>query len=193
MAGLADVRPFTHSFEATIERHGVGRDRKVWYAVLFLPDVIAKEMPFDRYPQLRVEGEIAELPVKNAFIPAGDGRYYVIVSADTLKNAGVALGHTVEMRFRVADQDAVDVPDSLARALSSDETAARAWDALTVGQRRGLPHHVASARTKGTSDRRVAAVLAALTGNLPSDVLPADVKRLHRLLGRPGLSPEGLV
>lgn len=182
---------FQHSFEAAIERHGVGRSRKVWYSVLFLPEEIADILPFDRHPQLRIEGEIAELPVKSAFIPAGDGRHYVIVSPETLRNAGIAVGHRVEMRFRVADQESVDVPDGLARALSRDEAAARAWQALTVGRRRGLAHHVAGARTQSTRDRRIAAVLAAVTGRSVGDDLAADVGRLRRLLGNPRVRPEG--
>lgn len=174
---------FTHSFEAVIERHSLGR--KIWYHVLFLPPDIAAELPFDQHPQLRIEGEIADVPVKSAFIPAGDGRYYVIVSPETLKDADVRAGQSVDMRFRVADQSAVVVPEDLARALALDGEAAAAWDALTVGRRRGLAHHVASAKSTATRERRIAGVFAAMTGTAREGATAQDVARLARLLGKP--------
>jgi hypothetical protein len=175
---------FTHHFEGPIERHGVGRRRKVWYVVVFLPRALADALPFDRRPQLRIEGEIADVPAKSAFVPAGDGRHYLIVSPATLKAASLVLGQTVEVRFRVADQTAVDVPDDLARALRVDVEADRAWASLTPGRRRGLAHYVAAAKTDGTRARRVAAVLAAVTARKPEPFVADDVKRLGRLLGK---------
>jgi hypothetical protein len=120
---------YTHHFEAVIERHGVGRTRKIWYRVVFLPSEMAAELPFGQFPQLRIEGEIADIPVKSAFIGAGDGRYYVIVSPALLKAAGVSYGDVVEMRFRVADQDAVDMPQPLSQALQRDRRAGKAFSA----------------------------------------------------------------
>ena len=169
-------------FEGEIARHGVGRGRKLWYTVVFLPPDLAETLPFDRHPQLRVEGELADLPFKSAFISAGDGRYYMMVSPETLKAAALAVGHTVEVRFRVADQEAVDVPEALADALADDEEASLAWDALTTGRRRALAHHVATAKTDPTRNRRVAAVLAAVTDRTPEAAIADDVKRLGWLL-----------
>jgi hypothetical protein len=174
----------THSFEARLDRHGVGKTRKVWYTVLFLPQDIATGLPFDQHPQLRIVGEIADVPVKNAFISAGDGRYYVIVSPEVLKAAEVKRGDLVEMRFRVADQAAVDVPDVLTHALKRNRAAKTAWDALTVARRRGLAHHIVSAKTESTQARRVAAVIAAITDAEVDGSLATDVQRLDRLLGR---------
>lgn len=177
---------FPHAFETRIERHGVGRTRKVWYSVVFLPDGIARTLPFDRHPQLRVEGELAEVPVAGAFISAGEGRRYLIVSPATMEQAGVGPGDRVEVRFRVADQEAVDVPDALARALAADPAATAAWGALTVGRRRGLAVHVDGARTDATRARRVAAVLSAIVGEPRPGAEEADVRRLDHLLGRKG-------
>jgi Bacteriocin-protection, YdeI or OmpD-Associated/Domain of unknown function (DUF1905) len=175
---------FTHEFEAPIERHGVGRSRKVWYNVVFLPDRLAIELPFERHPQLRIEGEIAEVPIKSAFIPAGGGRHYLIVSPDTLKSASLGLGQIVEVRFRVGDQAAIDIPDNLQRALSNDQLSNEAWNKLTPGRKRALAHHVNMAKTEGTRMRRVAAVLAAITGNAATEAIAADAARLARLLGQ---------
>lgn len=174
---------FTHEFEMPIVRHGVGRSRKVWYNVIFLPLNIAVDLPFAQHPQLRIEGEIADVPVKNALIPAGDGRYYMIVSPETLKSAELALGQIVGVRFRIADQDAVDLPEDLARALNG-APASRHWAALTPGRRRGLAHFVATAKGDATRRRRIAAVLAAIAGDPAEGDVAADVARLGRLLGR---------
>lgn len=172
---------FTHEFEGPIERHGVGRDRKVWYTVVFLPEALTSGLPFDRHPQLRVEGEIADVPVKGAFLSSGDGRYYLIVSPETLKAGSIAPGQTVAVRFRIADQDAVDVPPALEQALRGDTAATEAWEALTTGRRRALAHHVATAKGEATRARRAEAVLVAITGRTPSDRVAGDVERLRWL------------
>jgi uncharacterized protein YdeI (YjbR/CyaY-like superfamily) len=62
----------------------------------------------------------------------------------------------------VADQHAVTVPDELAAALRHERAAARAWEALTPGKRRGFAHRVAAAKATETRRRRVDEVLAAL-------------------------------
>ncbi len=149
----APLYPF--SFEAEIEKFGVGKDRKIWYNVLFLPPDLRAELPFDTYPRLRVEGEIADVPVANAFIPAGDGRNYVIVSPQVLRDAGMKLGDTVEMRFRIADQDHVDVPEVLQAALAHDSDVAAAWYVLTPGRKRMAVQHVLSAKSAPTRQRRL--------------------------------------
>jgi hypothetical protein len=177
---------FPHAFEGRIDRHGVGRDRKVRYTVVFLPDAIARDLPFDRHPQLRIEGEVADVPVAGAFLSAGDGWRYLIVSPATLEQAGVGPGDAVEVRFRVADQEAVEVPDALDRALALDPPAKAAWNALTVGRRRGLAVHVAGAKTEATRSRRIAAVLSAVAGEPRPGAEEKDVRRLGHLLGRKG-------
>jgi Bacteriocin-protection, YdeI or OmpD-Associated/Domain of unknown function (DUF1905) len=153
---------YPYTFEAPVERFGVGKVRKVWYNVLFLPADVRAALPFSQYPRLRVEGEIAEMPIANAFIPTGDGRNYVIVAPSVMKEAGVALGDVVEMRFRIADQDHVDVPEALALALQGDEAAQSAWLALTPGKQRMIVQHVLSAKTPATKQRRLDEALAAI-------------------------------
>jgi len=153
---------FDHAFEGAIDRFGVGKTRKVWYSVLFLPPEIASDLPFARYPRLRVDGEIADVPVTGAWMPTGDGRRYFIVGPRVFRDASVGVGSVVEMRFRIADQDAVDMPDALAAALLLDADAAKAWAALTPGKQRGLTHSVHGAKTDPTRARRVAEVIASL-------------------------------
>ncbi len=175
---------YSHEFDAALERHGVGRGRQIVYTVLFLPPELARQLPLDQHPQLRIEGEIADVPMAGAFISAGDGRRYVMVSPDVQRQAGVGPGDWVTMRFRVADQDAVDVPPALEAALGRDAEAQAAWTGLTSGRRRALAHLVASARTDSTRDRRVAAIVVAITGRPVPPALAADVDRLAYLFGR---------
>ncbi|MEM8793982.1 MAG: DUF1905 domain-containing protein, partial [Pseudomonadota bacterium] len=98
---------FTHEFTGPIERHGVGKSRVIMYKVLFMPPHFEAELPFKTYPRLRVEGEIADVPVRGAWMPVGDGRRYFIVSPEIKANTGLDIGDEVEMRFRVDDQDFV--------------------------------------------------------------------------------------
>ncbi|MEL6962054.1 MAG: DUF1905 domain-containing protein, partial [Pseudomonadota bacterium] len=100
---------YTHEFEAVIDRHGVGKTKVIFYKVLFMPPCFEEELPFAEYPRLRVEGEIAEVSVRGAWIPTGDGRRYFIVSPEVRKQTGLDVGDLVEMRFRIDDQDHVDV------------------------------------------------------------------------------------
>jgi hypothetical protein len=153
---------YPHDFEGRIERFGVGRDRKVWYKVLFLPERFEAVPPFDRLATVRVDGEMADVPVAGAWMPTGDGRRWFIVSPHVLRTAEIKLGSVVEMRFRIDDQNRVDVPDALAAALANDADARAAWDALTPGKRRGLAHGVKAAKSPETIRKRVDALLVYL-------------------------------
>ncbi|MEM6560159.1 MAG: YdeI/OmpD-associated family protein [Planctomycetota bacterium] len=155
---------YPHSFEATIERFGVGKKRVIWYNVVFLPAAIEAELPFAEHPRLRVEAEIAEVSVTNAFMPTGDGRYYLIVSPVVFKDADVELGDVVRVHFRIADQDHVDVPAALQIAVDGERKADAVWRKLTPGKRRMLAQHVLSAKTPPTESKRVAEALEALIG-----------------------------
>lgn len=178
------MRYFEHEFEAPIERHAVGRGRTIRYTVVWLPADVLSALAVDGTPQLRIEGEIADIPVESALIPAGGGRHYLMVSPAVLKSAGLALGDRVCVRFRRADPERVSVPPELAQALGRDRDADRRWHDLTAGRKRGLSHYVDSAKTPATRTRRVAAVLAAITGRPPEPDHENDVRRLLYLLGK---------
>jgi hypothetical protein len=158
--------PYLHSFEGPIDRFGVGKTRKVWYTVLFLPPDLVTALPFAIHPRLRVEGEIADLPVEGAWMPTGDGRRYFIVAPRVLKGATVGVGDMVEMRFGIADQTAVEVPAELAAALACSPNAQAAWMALTPGKQRGLTHRIHGAKAPATRRRRTDEVIAMLTGDV---------------------------
>ena len=164
---------FTHEFAAEIALHGVGKSRVITYKALFMPPRFEAELPFKTYPRLRVEGEIADVPVRGAWMPVGDGRRYFIVSPDIKANTGLDVSDEVVMRFRVDDQDHVDVPSSLQSALNSDDAASAQRDKLTAGKKRMFTNHVLSAKTAQTEQRRVDEALAAIIEGI-------TLRELHR-------------
>jgi hypothetical protein len=161
-----------YAFEGPIERHGVGRSRVIWYNVLFLPPDLDASLPKPARP-LRIDGEIADLPVAGAWMPAGDGRRYFMVSPRILRAAELHVGQSVEMRFRLDDPNRVDVPDALTAALARSDAARVAFEAMTPGRRRALCHYVAEARTVPTEIRRIADVLAFIAAG------ETDLRRLR--------------
>ncbi len=154
---------FTHQFSDRISLHGVGKSRVITYKVLFMPPQFETELPFKTYPRLRVEGEIAEVPVRGAWMPVGDGRRYFIVSPKVKANTGLDVGDEVEMRFRIDDQNFVDVPQSLETAIRADSDISTQWDNLTAGKKRMFTNHVGSAKTPPTEQRRIDEALAAIS------------------------------
>ncbi len=145
-------------FEAPIEYHDFGR---MGYTVVYLPERIKRQLPFDTYPRLRVNADVSGVPVTGAFQP-GQGKTYLIVSKAMLRTIGVKLGDNVDVQFTVADQDAVDVPDELRARLRVDKSAAKAWEQLTPGKQRAHCHSIKTAKTQPTIEKRVKAVLHSL-------------------------------
>lgn len=150
------VYPF--SFEGEIVHHALGT---MVYTVIFLPDDLAAQLPFDQHPRLRMSGEVNGAAVSGAWQPVR-GRWYLMLSKSALRNARVSVGDTVEVRFRIKDQDAVDVPEPLQAALNLREAAAETWRRMTAGQRRGAVHQLTSAGTLATFNRRLAELVEML-------------------------------
>ncbi len=153
-----DVWEELWEFEGPVEYHDFGR---MGYSVVYLPESIRQQLPFDQYPRLRVDAEVNEQPIDGALQP-GQGKHYLLLSKRLLKAAGLALGDIASVNFRLADQDAVTIPEELQTALAGDPDIKAIWDDLTPGKQRGLAHRVASARTAPTRFKRVAEVLATL-------------------------------
>ncbi|MEL7230462.1 MAG: YdeI/OmpD-associated family protein [Pseudomonadota bacterium] len=143
---------FDHGFEGPICWHDVGSD-KYRYSVVYLPADMVDALPFKEHPRLRVEGEIAEMPFNGAWIPA-KGIWYLMVPKAIMAGAGLSVGDTVEVRFSVADQNHVDMPDELAALLKQDKEFAKRWDALTPGKQRGYAYLVSSAKQSATRVNR---------------------------------------
>jgi hypothetical protein len=144
-----------HEFEATVVHHFVGTLR---YTVVYLPPEIAAELPLAQHPRLRISGEVGEVPFDGAWQPA-NGRWYLMLGKRLLKEAGLSVGDRTEVRFRVEDQDSVDVPADLQRAIDADPLAASAWAKLSPGKQRAWSHRVGSAKTGATRLRRTTEVV----------------------------------
>jgi hypothetical protein len=167
---------FTHEFTAPLVIHRIGHLR---YRVVFPPEHLERELPFGTAPRLRMTGEVNDYPIDAAWLPAGEGAaggHYLLLSAAFCKTAGLELGQPVDVRFNLADPDAVNVPDELAEALrQAGRRANREWTSLTPGKQRGLCAHVASARTTPTRVKRSAMIVEALAEG--RDPLPHPSRR----------------
>jgi hypothetical protein len=148
------------------------------YSVIYLPAEIAAQLPLDVHPRLRVEGEINDYPFSGAFIPSSHGHHLILGSARR-KAMGLKIGMPVELRFNIANQDGVDVPEELLGALFADKAAQQAWDALTPGKQRGLAYFIGSAKTEATREKRALAIALGLTGQ-PGGKLPMQKSRTGR-------------
>ena len=158
MSGEAEAF-FPFCFEGLIEQHDFGSMR---YTVIWLPEHVAADLPFNGQSRLRISGELNDEPLIGAWQPSR-GRWYLMLGKPLLRATGLKVGATAELRFRVEPQDEVDTPDPLRRALEQDVSASKAYAALTAGKKRALAHFVAAARSAGTQSRRVAQCLCWLS------------------------------
>jgi uncharacterized protein DUF1905/bacteriocin resistance YdeI/OmpD-like protein len=93
------------------------------------------------------------------------GRVLVGVSAEVRAAAGVAAGDQLEVDLVLDDEPrVVAVPDDLAAALAAEPGAADAFAALSYSLQRRHVLAVEGAKAAQTRARRVAAVVAAVTG-----------------------------
>ena len=167
---------FPYRFEGPIERHVIAAkssDRALAYSVVWLPEALHAALPLEGHPKLRITGEIAEMPFEGVW-QAWRGERYLMVPRAVMDERDLSLGDEVELRFRIADQDAVDVPPALATLLGTD-TMRGGWERLTVGRRRALAHHVGSAKRDDTRAKRLAEIEAALD---PEREVPQALRRM---------------
>lgn len=150
---------YEFAFTGQVETLAIGKTNPLHYSVILLPDELIATLPFATYPRLRVIGEVAEMPVRGAWQPVGDGRKYFILSAQFLKAAGLAVGAPTEMRFNIDDQDYVEVPAILADSLKRQAEIQKIWDSLTAGKKRFHSHSIASAKTEATRAKRTEIVI----------------------------------
>lgn len=138
-----------------IKPHHVGRAS---YNVAWLPKKLQQELPLKQFPRLRIDGEICGIRFANALHPA-KGKWYVLLPKRLLLKCGLKRGNEVLIQFRIADQNAVDVPDELRKALEVNDRARVVWNELTPGRKRGYAYRVASAKRPETRENRVQEVI----------------------------------
>jgi len=143
---------FTYEFIGEIDRHDYGR---MIYHIIFVPADIASGLPLKQYPRLRVSAEVNDFPLDGAFVPYGDGRWYLLINKRILKSLGLHFGDPVSVRFAIADQDAVDIPEVLQIALTDNEDFAERWAALTPGKQRGYAYRIGTAKRPETQEKRI--------------------------------------
>ncbi|MBL8213187.1 MAG: YdeI/OmpD-associated family protein [Bryobacterales bacterium] len=149
---------YPYAFEGEIVHHNLGTLR---YTVVFLPDKLAAQLPFNSQPRLRVRGLLGDVPFSGAWQPSR-GRWYLMLSQRTLRSSGYAVGDHVPVSFEIDDQHRVDTPPVLLRAIQADPDAQTFWDTLTAGKQRAMAHLVASAKTAETREARLERVMDAL-------------------------------
>jgi hypothetical protein len=144
-------------FEGRVEPLEWGR---ATYTILRLPAEVVEALGKTK----RVEGEINEHPMNLALTRAPvTPDVFLWAGQSLLDRIGIAPGEPLEIRLRAAPDDVVDVPDDVALALRAGDATA-AWDGLTPGKQRGLLYPVNSAKTAPTRAKRIAALVASLTG-----------------------------
>lgn len=109
---------YDYQFDAAIAYHDVGSD---WYqyTVVYLPDELKSVLPLKDYPRLRISGEINDCPFEAA-LTAVHGNWYMLFSRKTLNAIDQWVGDVVFIRFNIADQNAVDIPDILNQVLAQN-------------------------------------------------------------------------
>ena len=144
---------FPFAFEGPIEFHNIGSDTYA-YTVVFVPPEVCEALPLKENPRLRVSGEINDIPIESALMPVR-GRWYIMVSKRLQKQIDCSVGDEVSVRFEIADQNAVDIPDALSEALALNAELSALWDQQSAGRKRGFAHRVATAKRPETQRKRI--------------------------------------
>ena len=153
------MRKFAYEFEAQVVVHDFGR---MAYTVVNVPRKLTRKLPLAKHPRLRIDGIVAGHPFHGALQPAGQGKYYLILSKKFCKAADLNVGEMAVVCFDIADQEAVDVPRELLLALNANDGAMNTWQSLSAGKKRGFAYRVASAKRVATRELRVEEVLESL-------------------------------
>ena len=94
-----------------------------------------------------------------------DGRNVIGLSKAVRAQLGVDIGDEVDATIRLdTTEREVDVPGDLAAALDAAAGVRAAFEALSYSRRKELARGVAEAKRPETRERRIAAVVADLTG-----------------------------
>ncbi len=125
---------FMHSFTAEVSTYDFG---KYFYTVAYAPKDVTDDLPMEQYPRLRVDTEIDDMPPEGALMPdrlgsaqtahlvdvpgpEGQRVWSQMVPRGILDQIEKPLGAEVEVRLRIGDQDAADIPPALELSLRAD-------------------------------------------------------------------------
>lgn len=152
-------KPFEFQFQTCVEK--LDFEDAAFHAA-FLPKTLAKKLPFDQYPRLRIDALIEDVPHDGALQPSRRG-YYLLLSKRLLKEIGKSFGDPVQISFDIADQDFVDIPPELEFPLTQQPHLLKRWNELTTGKKRSLAIRIARAKRPETREARVEEVLNLLS------------------------------
>jgi hypothetical protein len=92
------------------------------------------------------------------------GKFLIPLSSAHRQSSGVNGGDQVEVTLELdLEPRTVEVPDDLRMALSAQEGAIEAFEALAYSKRKELVRQVDDAKTQETRDRRVSGIVAKLS------------------------------
>ncbi len=157
-------RDTVYSFDGEIDIYDMGR---MVYKVIYFPDHILEQLPMKEYPRLRLEVDIEDIPANLAMQPQG-GRWYLILSSEMMKKAELDFRKPVRIRFTIADQTYVEIPDILRQEIDRNKKLKIKRETLTPGKKRSFAHRVLSAKTDQTKFKRLKEVT--------SEVLKSDTE-----------------
>jgi hypothetical protein len=140
----------------------VGSDRYA-YTVVWLPDEITAQLPLKEFPKLRVKGEANAVPFEAALMPVR-GHWYILFSRKALRQMDAKVGDEVYVAFDIADQNAVDIPEVLARELENNKEFSAHWDQQSAGKQRGFAYRITTAKSPETQTKRISEVLDIMAG-----------------------------
>lgn len=130
------------------------------YTVLPLPDDVREQLEVQGAK--RVDVELNDHPFNMALTKAPViDQVFVYTGKRVLQEASVEPGDLIDVRIRMADPDAVHVPEDVALAIRQHEVTA-IWMGLSPGKQRGHLHMVTSAKRLETRAARILKLMAAL-------------------------------
>jgi hypothetical protein len=101
---------------------------------------------------------------RSTVAPMG-GKYLIPFSAERRRDSGIGGGDAIDVELVVdTARRVVEVPEDLRTALDGSPAAAAAWAKLSYSNQKGHADAVAAAKAAETRARRIAAVVAKLTG-----------------------------
>jgi hypothetical protein len=150
-----------HTFTVTLQP---GKDGSTHQSLILLTPEQSAVLGSRR--TVNITGTLNGAAFRNSFLPAGDGRHYLVVSRALRQAAGVSLGEKTKLTFEIeAAPRPVVVPNDLRQALAASPRALLAFDKLPPSHQRQHLGYIAEARKPETRARRIAQTVEKLNGH----------------------------
>ena len=150
---------YPYDFVTPVVRRHAGRS--LMGPSLVLDAEIARALPFDRYPRLRVNAELNGMPHEGAWVPLA-GVHRMMLSKRVLAALGVGEGDAVHVAFELADQEGLPPMPEIDEALAEMPDLQEAWAAMPIGKRRSWAYRIAKLKSAEAKARNVAKLIDAL-------------------------------